>query len=30
MWKDVNLFILGLIIVIDTYIILKHEWEKYS
>lgn len=25
-----RLFVLGLIIVIDTAIILKHEWDKYE
>ena len=30
MIKDLNLFILGLVVIIDTYIILKHEWEKYN
>ena len=28
MSENAKLFILGLIIAVDMYIILKHEWEK--
>lgn len=30
MSANAKLFMLGIIILIDTYIIIKNEWEKYD
>lgn len=30
MSENAKLFMLGIIILIDTYIIIKNEWDKYN